>query len=283
MSVQAAQTYGVHMDAVDHLPTGAAIGFGVVRHIAQAGGLARLGDAVRGVDGGAGRCIHLVRMMQFDDLGGFEVFGGLGGEIVGEHRGDGEVRRDEHLLCVGARTVRDGLAYLSELLIGPTGGTDHDIHALCDQREHVAQADGRHGEFHDHIGISRFDARKIVARIERERQLHVFRTVHRVDHMRAHTSFGTYDRNLNHVVSLPMRRAGTCTWKVPARIPVIMRMRPRLAAFADDGPAEQCERNRAQHEDPWQHKAGIRRGMVEHDAGDHGTEGRAHGARGGNP
>lgn len=54
MGVKTAQTHGVHVNAVNHLATGAAIGFGGIRHRAKTCGLAGCGDALRGVECGAG-------------------------------------------------------------------------------------------------------------------------------------------------------------------------------------------------------------------------------------
>ena len=103
--------------------------FRCVRHGGESCGLARFGDAVGGVNGGAGGGVHLGGVVQFDDFGGFEVFRGLGGKVVGQYGGDREVRCDEDLLGFGLRTVGDGGFDLGEFLVGPAGGADHHVHA----------------------------------------------------------------------------------------------------------------------------------------------------------
>ena len=130
-----------------------------------------------GVDGSAGGGVHLGGVVQFDDFGGFEVFRGLGGKVVGQYGGDREVRCDEDLLGFGLRTVGDGGFDLGEFLVGPAGGADHHVHALADQGQHVVQADGRHGEFDDHIGVVGGDLGQVVAGIQCERQLRILGVV----------------------------------------------------------------------------------------------------------
>ncbi len=201
MGVEATETHGMHMDAVDHLPARAAIGFGGIRNRAKTGGLARLRDALGGMERGAGRRVHLVRMMQFDDFGGFEVRCGDLREVVSQNRGDGEVRSDEHALAF-ARGLGERGTHLVEFLIGPASGADHHVDALPHQCEHIAQRDARHGEFHHHVGVVGGDAREVVTRVEREREFGVGRVGDGLDHVGSHTALGTDDGNLDHCSSL---------------------------------------------------------------------------------
>lgn len=78
-------------------------------------------------------------------------------------------------------------------------GADHHVHALADQGQHVVQADGRHGEFDDHIGVVGGDLGQVVAGIQCERQLRILGVVHRFDHVRAHAALCSDHRNLDHV------------------------------------------------------------------------------------
>ena len=136
-------------------------------------------------------------MVQLHHFGRLEVRGGELGEIIGQHRGDREVRRDEHGL-IGTRRRSQRLTHLLQTVLGPAGGTDHHVHALTDQRQHIVQRDGRHGELHDHISVLRRDGVQVIARIQRERQLHVRCAVDRVHHVGSHAPFGADDGNLDH-------------------------------------------------------------------------------------
>lgn len=156
-------------------------------------------------------------MVQFDDFGGFEVFRGLGGKVVGQYGGDREVRCDEDLLGFGLRTVGDGGFDLGEFLVGPAGGADHHVHALADQGQHVVQADGRHGEFDDHIGVVGGDLGQVVAGIQCERQLRILGVVHRFDHVQAHAALAPTTETLIMSSSLSTR---TCPAMYPGRFPI---------------------------------------------------------------
>ena len=205
MGVEATQTHGVHVDAVHHLAAGAAIGFGGVRNRTQAGRLARFGDALRSVESGAGRSVHLGRVVQFDDFRGFEIRRRDLCEMVGEHRGNGEVRRDEHALALTRGRGERG-AHLVELLFGPAGGADHHVDALLDEGEHIAQRHARHGEFHHDVGVFGGDCGQVVACVEREREFGVGGGIDGVDHVRTHAAFGTDYGNLDHCSSLMLSR-----------------------------------------------------------------------------
>lgn len=154
------------------------------------------------VDGGARGGVYLGGMVQFDDFRGLEVSGGLGGKVVGQHSGNREVGGDEHLLGFGLGPARDGFLDLGELLISPASGADHHIHALANQGKYVVQADGRYRELDHDISVVGGDSGQVVAGVQSKRQLCVCGVVHCFDHIRAHTSFGTDHRNLDHSYSL---------------------------------------------------------------------------------
>lgn len=112
---------------------------------------------------------------------------------------------------VPAASLDNVLALVNQgvnVVVGTTGWTDEKLAQVreaiangprpSDQGKHIAQADGRDGEFHDHIGVGPVDAGEVVARVERERKLHVIRAVHRRDHMGSHTPLGADNRNLDH-------------------------------------------------------------------------------------
>ena len=202
VGVETAKTHRVHVDAVNHLAARAAVGLCIVRDSAKTGILPCFGDGVSSVDRRAGRRIYLVRMMQFDHLSGFEIGRRNLREIVRQHRGNREIRGDEHAL-VFARGLRERSTDLVEFLVGPSGCADNHVDALGDESEHVVQRNSRHSEFDDDIGVFRGDLRKVVTRIERKREARVLRPVHRFDHVRPHASLGADDGNLDHVRSLP--------------------------------------------------------------------------------
>ena len=135
--------------------------------------------------------------MQFHDLGGFEIRGGHAREVVGEHGGDREVRRDEHAL-VRVAGFGERRRDLVELVFGPAGRADDDVDALLDEREHIAERDRRHGELDDDVGVLRADRRQVVAGVKRERELHVRGAFHRGHDVRSHAALGPYHRNSNH-------------------------------------------------------------------------------------
>lgn len=137
------------------------------------------------VDGGARGGVHLGGVVQFDDFRGFEVFGGLGGKVVGQHSGNREVGGDEHLLGFGLGPARDGFLDLGELLISPASGADHHIHALANQGKYVVQADGRYRELDHDISVVGGDPGQVVTGVQSKRQLCVRGVVHCFDHIRA--------------------------------------------------------------------------------------------------
>ena len=83
---QAAEADAVHPDPVDVAAAGAGTftggGVGTGRHLR---GTALGRNQLGGAHGGTGRGIHLVRVVQFDDLHRFEVTGRLGGECGRQH------------------------------------------------------------------------------------------------------------------------------------------------------------------------------------------------------
>ena len=205
MGIEATQTHGMHMNAVNHLATGATICFGGIRNRAKTCGLTSCGNTLRGMECGAGRSIHLVRVVQFDHFGGFEVRSRNLGEIVGKHGGNGEVRRNEHALALARRGSERG-THLIELLIGPTGGAHHHVNTLRHECEHIVKRHARHGELHHHVSIFGGNLAQVVASVKRERQFGVVRVVHSVDHVGTHAPFGTNYRNLDHCNSF--KRSG---------------------------------------------------------------------------
>src|SRR5690606_18872777 len=91
-----AQPYGVHRHAV-HVGAAGAVQGG--HRGVGGGGAARaaagLGDELGGARGGAAGGVHLVGVVEFDDLDGLEVGRRDLGELHGEDGADGEVGRDE--------------------------------------------------------------------------------------------------------------------------------------------------------------------------------------------
>ena len=77
-----------------------------IRHVAREGLATAAGDHAAGrVDRGAGRRIHLLVMVQFDDLGGVEEAGGDRRQVHEQHAAYGEVRGDDAAeLLLGAAT-----------------------------------------------------------------------------------------------------------------------------------------------------------------------------------
>ena len=129
--------------------------------------------------------------------------------MVGEHRGDGEIRGDEDALAF-TRGFGERGTHLVELLIGPAGGAHHHIDALLDEGEHVAQRYARHSEFHDDVGVFGGDLREVVTRVECEGEFGVGRAVDGVDHVRAHAALGADYGNLDHCSSLMLRVVRPC-------------------------------------------------------------------------
>ena len=125
--------------------------------------------------------------------------------MVGEHRGNGEVRRDEHALALTQGRGERG-AHLVEFLFGPAGGAHHHVDALLDEGEHIAQRHARHGEFHHDVGVFGGNCGQVVACVEREREFGVGGGIDGVDHVRTHAAFGTDYGNLDHCSSLMFSR-----------------------------------------------------------------------------
>ncbi len=139
----------VHRDAVDVGAAGAvesgAGGIGVGRHA-----FSSLGDESGGAGRGARRRVGLVRVVQFDDFDRFEEPRGLLGEMHGQHRADGEVRRDEHRR---RRAWRPASLDLLEALVGETGGADDGVDPVVDQELQVVHHDVGVGEVDDDLGV----------------------------------------------------------------------------------------------------------------------------------
>ncbi len=83
--------------------------------------------------GCARRRVHLVGVVELDDLCGLVEARGLLGEVHHQHRADGEVRRDQH---PHLRVGRAPCPHLVEALGGEAGGADDhvDARARCTRR-----------------------------------------------------------------------------------------------------------------------------------------------------
>src|SRR5690606_2325533 len=138
------------------------------------GGAARaaagLGDELGGARGGAAGGVHLVGVVEFDDLDGLEVGRRDLGELHGEDGADGEVGRDED--SDPGELVEPALQ-LREALVGPAGGADDGVDAVPHAEVQVAHHGGGRGQFHDDLGVRLDEGLQLVAAAEGGHQLHV--------------------------------------------------------------------------------------------------------------
>ena len=186
----------MHVDSVDDGAAGTVqLLDGGIGHRRAIGIGPRSGDHVRGGDRGARGGIHLARMMQLDDLDGFEERGGLRREVHQQHCGDGEVGRDEY---VDTRLGGQPAAHLVIFGGAEAGGTDDSIDAMIDAPFDVV---------HHGIGVSEidhdlrfFDLGAIIAGIDARHQLQVSGLVDRLADLPPHAPLGSENRHLDHLL-----------------------------------------------------------------------------------
>ncbi|CAM5732863.1 hypothetical protein SHIRM173S_04692 [Streptomyces hirsutus] len=190
---QAAQPDGVHRDAVHVGTTGAVQGGDRgVRGGGAAGLAAGLGDELGGAGGGAAGGVHLVRVVQFDDLDGLEVRGGDLRELHGQHGADGEVRCDEHTRL---RRLVEQARQMCEAVVGPAGGADDRVDAVAYAEVEVAHDRCGGGQFDGDLGAGLGKGLQSVAPAERGHQFHVVGGLDRPYRLGPDAALGSEDRH----------------------------------------------------------------------------------------
>src|SRR5690606_36942356 len=106
------------------------------------------GDQFGGAVGGAGRRVHLLRVVRLDDLDGLEERRRLLREVHHQHRADAEVGGDED---VARRVVGQPGADRVDAGRVEAGGADHDVQAALDAPLDVVHHDAGLGEVDDDL------------------------------------------------------------------------------------------------------------------------------------
>jgi len=174
---QAAEPYGVDVHAVDDGPSRPVEGRrrGVGDGAETCVRASRRDPACR-VDRRPGGGVHLVRMVQFDHLGGLEPRGRLRGERHGEHRREREVGGDEHARRAACRSLQV-LLHPPQRLVRPAGGPDDGVHPGVDEGVHVGLGGLGEREVDRHVGVPR-EGGNVVVDVQCGDQLEVRRCLH---------------------------------------------------------------------------------------------------------
>jgi hypothetical protein len=155
----------------------------------------------------AGRCVHLVFVVELDDLSVLVVACRLARETHEQHRADGEVGCHQQ---VGVGRT-GGLRQFGDLRGREAGGADDRVHARPQEQLRIIEDAGRRAELD---GYCRFDLRERLADRAEDRSgrriLVAERRVHHADEAhvrlrgdsrcgdRAHAAPGADDQNVDH-------------------------------------------------------------------------------------
>ena len=157
-------------------------------------------DPSRGRLGGAGGRVHLVRVVELDDLGGLVEAGGLLGEVHHQHGADGEVGGDQRRPTSGlaASWSRTSASRSSVKPVVPTT----TWMPLLDAPGEVVHHGVRRGEVDDDVGVCSTVA-AVVTGVDGRHELEVGGCLDRPAHLGTHPALGPEHRN-PHRAPLPV-------------------------------------------------------------------------------
>ena len=184
----------MHVNIVDHGTSRTQrIGGGGIRTCTHASLRAGGGDLAGGVHSGTGGGVHLVRVVNLNDLYRFEVACRFRRELGGEDRTNREVRGDEHThLGVLYQQLSQGV----QVFGGPTGRTNHSVHTVLHREAHIRLAGFRNGQVNNNLCAGIDQLLQVVATAQSSHQVHVCGGVDGAHRLRAHAACGTEYRYL---------------------------------------------------------------------------------------
>jgi hypothetical protein len=129
-------------------------------------------------------------VVQFDDFGGLEEPGSLLRKMHGQHRADGEVRRDEHRdIRLGGQPRLD----LAHPFVGESGGADDRVDSVVDEEFQIVHHNVGMGEVDDDLGAGINQLAQRIAGVDADGEGHVVGGLDGLDHRRADLAFGSQD------------------------------------------------------------------------------------------
>ena len=188
----------MHVHAVDDGAARAVrVVLGGVRGDGHAGRVPGRADELGGPHGRARRGVHLVRVVQLDELDGLEVPRRLRGERRGQHRADREVRGDQHAHPRVLSQLRlEALAALGH----PARRADDRVQPVLHGEGHVLGRGVRDREVQDVGGAGVEHRVQAVLRAELGHELQPLGRSHRGHRVAAHAATGAQDRDARDVV-----------------------------------------------------------------------------------